>query len=316
MHPTFAERVLGFSVGSYSFFAAVGLVVGVVIALRGGEKDGLDRRRLVDLVLWVLVASLIGSKLAFYLVEWRDYVEQPWTSVDLFGHLQRLPRLLAPWQGGLVYYGGLLAGFGAAVIYLRRRGGREIGRSLDVAVQGLALGHVWGKLGCFLAGCCFGKAGGGPFGVSFPEGSVAFERHAEHGLLPVAQDTTYPLHPVQLYEAAVELVISGVLIFIIAPRRRNAGQLALTYLLLYSATRFVLEFYRGDRDRGFLGTPDVFVSFNRLIGVDGGSPTVLSVSQLIAVVVCLGAGFIWLLVSQRSRRTGRGSVTKRDKNRN
>lgn len=308
MFPLISERVLGFSVRSYSVFAAIGLAISVVVIMRAGLRAGLDKRKLVDMVLVVIITSLIGSKLAMILIEWTTFADEPWADVYPFGLHISLPRALVLWQGGLFYYGGLLVGAVTAVIYARRKGGMSVGQAVDVIAPGVALGHVWGRLGCLLEGCCFGKATDSGLGVVYRDESQAFEQHASRGLLQSPFEATYPLHPVQIYEAAVELAVAGALIFLLARWRRFAGQLAMTYLVVYSFARFGLEFFRGDRTRGFFGDPIAAVQFNRWIGVDGGSPTVFSVSQVLAFVVVLGCGFLWLMMLQKPRRSPRTGV--------
>ncbi len=314
MYPILGEWSLGVPIRSYGVFAAIGLAIGLIIVFRAGAREEFNRRRLLDLVLWVLVSSLVFAKLSTYLVDWRVFfVDDPWTFVDLFGGPRRVPRVLVMWEGGLVYYGGLLGGALAAVIFLRGKAGQSgrkmsTARVADVIFPALSLGHVWGRLGCFMAGCCFGKAGGGSLGVAFGPDSQAYKHHASQSLLPPPFGATYNLHPVQLYSAAAELVISGALIFVLWPRRRAPGQIGLTYLTCYSALRLILELFRGDRGRGFLGDPVAMVGLNRMIGVDGGSPSILSVSQCIALLVLLISGWLWLLWVYRRKETGERTV--------
>jgi len=304
VYPAIGELV-GVPLRTYGLFAAIGLGLGLVVVLRLGRQAGVDRKRLVDLVLWVLIGSLLVSKLAALAVDWRGLSADPWTWLELLGRPVRLPRVLAVWQGGLVYYGGLAGGVLAAVVVLRTRRALTFAQAGDVIAPGLALGHAWGRLGCFLAGCCFGKAGGGALGVAFGPDSEAYGAHQARGLLRVPYDATYPLHPTQLYEAGVELAIAAALLLWVLPRRRVHGQVALVYLAAYSAARLVLEVFRGDLGRGFLSEPIALVELNRLLGVDGGSPTVLTLSQGCAVVALLVCGWIWLLMSSRRRRSER-----------
>jgi phosphatidylglycerol:prolipoprotein diacylglycerol transferase len=304
-------ELAGVTVRAQGLFAAIGLAFGLVVALRLGRRAGLDRAKLVDVVLWVVIASLLGAKLVALAVDWRGLALDPWAWLDVGGRSLRIPRGLLIWQGGLVYYGGLAGGVLAAALYLRSRGGMTLGEAGDVIAPGLSLGHAWGRLGCFLVGSCYGKAGGGVLGVAYGPGTQAFEDHQALGLLPSPLEATYALHPVQLYEAGVELLISGALLVWVLPRRRAPGQVALAYVGAYSAARLALEVFRGDRARGFLSDPTALVELNRWLGVDGGSPTLLSVSQGFALVALLACGWIWLLASSRRRRLGRRSTSGR-----
>lgn len=304
MYPILGE-VFGVAVRSYGLLCLVGIVAGVAVVVRGGARAGLDRRRLLDAALIALVGGLVGSKLLLIAVDAPQYAAEPWVWVDLFGEPRRLPSVLVVWQGGLVYVGGLLGGALAGVVACRRRG-IDLGGFADAVAPGLSLGHVWGRFGCFLAGCCFGKAGGGPLGAAFPEGSQAYEAHAAAGLLEPPFDRTYPLHPTQLYDAGAELLIAALLLFVVAPRRRFRGEVAVAYLAAYSAARFVVELFRGDRARGFVGEPVAVPWLNHALGMDGGSPDFLSTSQAGAVLGLLVCAFIWLVTLQRrARQTGR-----------
>jgi phosphatidylglycerol:prolipoprotein diacylglycerol transferase len=281
--------------------AAIGLALGLVLTFRAGLQAGMDRRKLTDLVLWALVGGLLGAKVLLMLIEIPASLESPWTWVTLFGRVRRIPRILVIWQGGLVYFGGLLGGVLGALWHLRRAKEIAFTRAADAIAPAISLGHIWGRLGCFLAGCCYGKAGGGELGVSYGATSQVYETHSSLDLLQPPFEHTYLLHPVQLYEAAAELVLSAFLLWL-APRKRFPGQVALAYLGLYAGVRFVLEIFRGDRLRGFVGGTVAFAQINRWLGVDGGSPTFLSVSQagaLAAMLLCL---WLWMLARSRERR--------------
>ena len=302
MHP-FLGQILGTTIRSYGVLTTIGIALGLFLVMRSTFKQTVDKRALVDVVLVTLIAGLVGAKLLSILIAIPEYVEQPWTWVELFGSERRFPRFLVVWEGGLVYYGAVVCGGLAAWIVARRRE-LSFGNLADAVTPALALGHAWGRMGCFLAGCCFGKATDSPLGVSFGAASIVYEAHSDADLLIPPFDTTYPVHPVQMYEAGAELMLVALLLWV-ANRRKFSGQVALTYLSCYAAIRFVLEIYRGDSVRGFLGDPVALVSLNRWLGVDGGSPTFLSTSQfgsLLILLACAGIGV--LLVSQGRRDRG------------
>lgn len=304
MFPVLGE-LLGIEIRSYGLLAAAGMVAGLVVILRAGLRAGIERSKLIDLLLWTVIAGLVGSKLLELLLDTPALIERPWTWVDLLGRPRRVPSALVVWQGGLIYYGGVLGGGLAAWLYARRRG-LSVAMVADLFAPALALGHAWGRLGCFLGGCCFGKAASTALGVSFGPASQVYEAHSAMGLLVPPFELTHPLHPVQLYEAGVELVTAGVLLWLL-PRRRFSGQLALTYVSCYAVARFVLEVFRGDRNRGFVGEPVALVQLNHWLGLDGGSPTVLSVSQFIALLTLLGCLWLFLLArGAKQHRPGRG----------
>jgi phosphatidylglycerol---prolipoprotein diacylglyceryl transferase len=240
----------------------------------------------VDLAFWVLVAGVAGSRLLFVLLNAGDYAR-----------LCRAGDCLAPlklWDGGLVFYGGLAAAALVTVFFVRRHRWRfaVVG---DVLAPALALGHAVGRLGCFLAGCCFGKTcpAGGPPCVTFPAGSVAHAHLQAAGQLGPAgpqAPVTPPLHPTQLYEAAALLAIFALLL-LWRRRQRFAGQLFLIYLLVYGLARAALEVFRGDVSRRFLfrvGAPGLASA----LGLPPAEPLALSTSQAVGLAVALLAAVI------------------------
>ncbi len=155
----------------------------------------------MDLAFWMIVAGLVGSRLTYGLVNapafWRACTDGPgprWHDCT---------AVLRLWEGGLVFYGGVAAAALAALIFARRQGW-SFGQVGDVGAPALAIGHAFGRLGCFAAGCCFGKETASRLGVSFPRGSVAFDVLSRAGEVPFGAGETPPLHPTQLYEAAGE----------------------------------------------------------------------------------------------------------------
>lgn len=156
-------------------------------------------------------------------------------------------------SGGLVYYGGALAFFGAL------RLGCRLWRLppwplLDAVCRYVPLGHAFGRLGCFFGGCCFGAVTNGPLGVRFPAGSPAFLQHKAQGLLPPGAVASLPVHPTQLYEALGNLVLFGLLALVSRrPGGLPPGRLTTLYLLGYAVLRFTVEFWRGDDIRGLYG---------------------------------------------------------------
>jgi phosphatidylglycerol:prolipoprotein diacylglycerol transferase len=282
----------GLGVHSYGLAIAVGFAIGVILAAREARRAGLDPGAMLDLLFWILVSGVLGSRLAFVLLHAGDYLALC---------KQGLSGCLAPlklWEGGLVYYGGALAATGAVALFARRQGW-AFGRVADVLAPALALGHAFGRLGCFFAGCCFGK----PWhaGVAFPPGSVAHDELVRAGTLSADAAATPPLHPTQVYEAAGELLIFFLLLKL-RRRQRFAGATALLYAATYAALRFVVEIFRGDLARGFLAqlsTP----TLARWLGLPADQPLFLSTSQVTSLVV--GAAAVALLVWGRSRAAAR-----------
>lgn len=251
-----------FSLHTYGVLLACAFLLGLWVAARQARRAGLDGERIVDLAVWVLIAGLVGAKLALLAIDW--------------SYFSRNPReLLSILQSGGVFYGGLLAAFPVAWWYTRRHG-IPGWQAADVLAPGVAVGQAVGRLGCFAAGCCWGLPSAVPWAVTFRD---TYAARAVGTPLDIA------LHPVQVYESLAALGIFLLLVRL-APRKRFNGQVALTYVLLYSVVRFVLEFFRGDTSRGWIGP--------------------LSTSQAVALLLVAGA----LLLLARVRKTQRLPSTR------
>jgi phosphatidylglycerol---prolipoprotein diacylglyceryl transferase len=302
MKPTLLALRLGdtvLAVPSYGVAVTLGVAVAIVLAARQAPRLDLDRGQILDLSFWLLLAGLGGSRLLFVLLNAGDLAR---LCIDGGGGARGPARVLADcaaplrlWDGGLVFYGGGLAAAAVAWRFARRRGWRfaVVG---DAYAPGLALGHAIGRLGCFFAGCCFGKtclAGGGPC-VSFPAGSVAYDHLASGG----AGGHTAALHPTQLYEAAaLAALFFGLTWF--AGRKRFHGQVLLLYVAGYALLRLPLELYRGDVNRRFLFEL-AWPWLGRALGLPPAEPLLLSTSQLVSLLLLLAAA----VALGRSRRLG------------
>lgn len=224
MHPILFQ-IGAFSLRSYGLFMALGFAAGVGLSLFLNRKDrragltAVPDETLMDLSAWIMAGSVAGARLLYVLVMPGEFAERPWTA-------------LAVWNGGLVYYGGLLGGILAACWWIRRKK-LPLWPLADSLAPGLALGQVFGRVGCFFNGCCYGQV------------------DDRHGIVFAALGDGLRHLPVQLYEALGCLALSGFLIWW-KPRRKFAGQVFWLYLGLYAALRFALEFLRGDAERGRL----------------------------------------------------------------
>jgi phosphatidylglycerol:prolipoprotein diacylglycerol transferase len=132
----------------------------------------------------------------------------------------------------------------------------------DIAAYGVALGLFFGRVGCFLNGCCFGKACPVPPGVVFPRGSPAWREQLENALIS-RHDMTLPVHPTQLYQAVLNLGVFAALYWIIRPRKRRHGEVLGWLLILKAVARGVVEVWRDDERGVFFG----FVSTAQIVGV-------------------------------------------------
>jgi phosphatidylglycerol:prolipoprotein diacylglycerol transferase len=237
------QRLGPFTLHTYGLTLATAFLVGLWIVARRARREGLDVARVTDLSIYVLIAGLIGAKLFMVAIDWRQYASH-FTRRELWSLL----------QSGGVFYGGLAAALPVAWWYIKRHN-LPLFRTLDVLTVGLILGQAIGRLGCFAAGCCYGR------GCTLPW-AVKFTNLEAWRTLGTPLDT--PLHPTQLYESGAALLIFLFLIWL-APRKRFHGQIAAVYLLCYSTARFVIEFFRGDPGRGML--PGGYLSTAQIVGI-------------------------------------------------
>jgi len=219
-----------FTLYSYGVLLAVSYVLGLWLATRRARRWGLDPHRVLDLGIYVIIAGLMGAKLLLLVVKWDDVPRAPeqWLSLA---------------RSGGVFYGGLLL---AVVMALWLIGKHDLPRwsTCDVCAPGIALGHVTGRLGCFAAGCCYGTATTVPWAVVFTSPVAAANVGTPLGI---------PLHPTQLYEAAAELVVLGILLGLERRGPSFAGRTFWLYMLLYAVSRYGIEIFRGDPRGTVLG---------------------------------------------------------------
>jgi phosphatidylglycerol:prolipoprotein diacylglycerol transferase len=223
MHPDFIQ--FGpFDIHTYGVMVALGFIAGLYLAAWRGQREGIGGHRIMDLGVWLIIAGMLGAKLFYVVFLWPDFLAG-WRE-DGFRSLRQ----------GFVFYGGFIAAC-AATIYYAHRTKISLWKIADVMAPSVALGHAFGRIGCFLHGCCYGKACTLPWGVQYPSG------HPAH---------TFPTHPVQLYEAAGNLLIfAGLSLWF--RRRKFDGQIWWLYVLVYGALRFTVEFFRGDYGHLYLG---------------------------------------------------------------
>ena len=224
MHPVLI-RFGPLTIHTYGFLIAVGFLVALWLAAIRAGKEGIPSGKIMDLGFYVLLAAIVGSRLFFVLINAEHYISRP---LDIF----------KIWEGGLVFYGGVLLALPIAVWHIKRNR-LDLWGTADILAPSIAIGHAFGRLGCLAAGCCHGKpAENLPWGIIFTN---------PESLAP----TNVPLHPTQIYESAGELLIF-LLLLLIGTRKTFKGQLFMLYLIFYAVLRFIVEFFRGDSGRGFI----------------------------------------------------------------
>lgn len=241
---------------TYGFLLAAGFLLALKVAAVRGRRFGIEANLMMDLGLYILVSALVGAKVLLLIVDWEHYRHDPLSLI----------------RSGGVFYGGLVAAVVTSIWFFRKHK-LSVWLMTDVLAPSVALGHAIGRLGCFSAGCCYGKPTTALWGVTFTD--------------PYAKEIVgvplgIPLHPTQLYESFVEFAIFGALIYLTS-RKKFDGQIFWSYVAMYSTARFVIEFFRGDLERGF---------------VLGSS---LSTSQVIAALLFVVALFALFALSRLPR---------------
>jgi phosphatidylglycerol:prolipoprotein diacylglycerol transferase len=246
------DETLRLPLHSYGVMLALAFVAGIWLAQKEAERQGQDPQFVGDLAFWILVSSLVGGRLYFIAVNWNDYFGANALVATRAG---KIPRIFALWEGGLVFYGGFIAAALSAAVYLRLKKMPFLPWA-DTLIPSVAFGQFMGRVGCFGAGCCWGRSCDEalPWAARFPPESLAFQSMASR-LDParfIAPDHlhTLAIHPVQLYESLGELMLFAFLAIWLRPRKRFNGQVMAAWLMLYALLRTTTETFRGDVERG------------------------------------------------------------------
>lgn len=226
MHPVLF-KIGSVTIYTYGVLAAAGFLVGLWLAYRQAPRAGLNPHGVWSLGVYGILAALLMSKMWLIFSAWDYYIAHP---SEIFS--------MATFQSAGTFYGGVLGGIIWVVLYTRFQK-MALLAVLDVLAAPIALGHAIGRIGCFVAGCCYGKPTSLPWGVTFTS--------------PIAETIAgtplrVSLHPTQLYEAGAEFLNFFLLIWLGA-RRRFTGQLIGAYFVLYGSERGAIEFLRGDPGR-------------------------------------------------------------------
>ncbi len=209
MHPTLFT-IGSFQIGTYGLMLAVGLYCALVLVSRRSASFGIPQNDIPSLALWIVFAGIVGARIVYLVLDWREFLDSP--------------KIIFS-RGGFVFYGGFLGGLVATILWAR---GRRISfwNLSDLIAPAIPLAHGFGRIGCFLNGCCGGMTTTlpFPFGVQFPG--------------EIGRDV-----PTQLYSSLFNFLLFGFLI-VYSGKRRFAGQVFLAYVVGYSVFRFLIEFLR------------------------------------------------------------------------
>lgn len=326
MYPTlFGEGA--WALPSYFALLMLGYLVAVLLQQREAMRLGFDGARIIDLAILMLVTGTLGARVFHVLFDGflHDYIALC-TDPESLGRLlpdgtpcvsdaqcqaaadrgadigglcqadgQCVPqqdcwKAFKFWAGGLTWYGGLIFGLATAAIFSRVMRWSFL-RYLDTAAPAIAIGHAFGRIGCFLSGCCYGSTCSLPWAVQFPAGSDAYRTQAQDNpgaLVAQHQETgiweSLPVHPTQLYEAGLLFGIFALLWFGLRKRKRFDGEVMGWFLVLYGVARFTVELWRADARGAWLG---------------------ISTSQWISMVL-VPVGIAILIAGHRALRTRQG----------
>ena len=268
MHPVLFQ-IGPITVHAYGALYALGILAAITLSEYLFKKDGGEAGVITDLAFPVVIGVILGARALFIFVEREYYFRNP-------------TEILMIWKGGLVFYGGLMGGVLAFIIMTRLKK-MELWHLADTIAPGIALGHGIGRIGCFLAGSCYGRPTSVAWAVTYSDPTS------------LAGDILgIPVHPAQLYSASFLFLLSGILILI---RNRSffRGQVITSYGVLYGTFRFFIEFLRGD-PRGTVALADITLSTSQAV-------------SLVLVPLSLG---LYMYLRARGAKDDRGAILLQD----
>ncbi len=212
-------QIGSFEIRWYGVLAALGFLVATYLVNLNRRYARMNSDQATSLVFFAVIAGIVGARIFFVVLNFEQYRQQLWKIVRID-------------EGGLVFYGGFFLALMTVILYCRWHKISMVA-TMDVLAPALAAGHAFGRIGCFLNGCCFGKPTDSFLGCVYPVGSAPFLRYG-----------ALALHPVQLYEVAANVLLFILLFYLV--RRARTGIAMSTYIIAYGSLRFVDEFFRGD----------------------------------------------------------------------
>jgi len=226
----------GITIHSYGLMIALGVIVAMTVGMFRAKRTGLSSDNVLSITMLCAFLGFVGAKALYVVVEFPMFLKSPW---EVFS------------GSGFVVYGGIISGVLAAILYCKMKR-CDFFSYLDLLIPSVALAQGFGRIGCFLAGCCYGRPTTDWWGVTFPEGSIA--------------PAGISLIPTQLISAIANFALAAFLI-IYSKYAKNKGNVGAAYLVLNGIGRFLIEFLRND-DRGGVGllSTSQFISLFFVIG--------------------------------------------------
>jgi len=239
---------------TYGLFVAIGFFVGLLVTVRLGKSEEFGSQQIMDMGFIIILSAIIGSRIMYVLMNASYYTRAP---LDM----------LKIWEGGLVFSGGVL-GVVLTMLWYVKRHSLPLGKIADLWAPAIAIGQGIGRIGCFMAGCCYGKPTDSICGVVFTH---------SHSL---ARPLNVPLHPTQIYSSLSGFIIFFV-VLVLYSKKKFEGQVFLWLMIMHSTARLAIERFRGD-DRGIL------------LGSN------MSMTQLVAILILItSAGILFVVKSKK-----------------
>ena len=208
----------------FGVFIALGFLAGLWTAGRRAPRHGLLPDQVGDSVVWIIIGTVLGARSLYVVTYWQEsFAGRPWKEIFMVQH------------GGLVFYGGFIGASLAVLLYCRIRK-LPLWKLADVLAPSIALGYAFGRMGCLMNGCCYGRACPLPWAIHFPPG------HETH---------PNGVHPTQIYDALLSLALYGFLAWLYR-RKKFDGQVFAAYLICYALARSLVEHFRGDYSAGHI----------------------------------------------------------------
>lgn len=217
---------------SFGACLALAILLCYFVMVRLGKPSGYGSDFISNLLTVLIVSGLLGARLFYVAEHWSFYAEQP-------------ASILKIWEGGLMFFGGLLVGCASLVVFIRLQK-KSLAKVLDIVVTAVPLSHAIGRIGCFLNGCCYGRTSGSCVAVTFPHGSIPWSEQLREGLISAGATRSLPVLPSQLFEAGLNLIIFIVMLLLFKRHHRHPGSQVAAYMMMYSVARFILELSRAD----------------------------------------------------------------------
>jgi len=232
-------EIFGIQIKSYGLMIAIGIIVAATLFINKGKKKGFNEDPLLNLIIFAIIGGMLGGKGLFIITEFKNIIKDPSILLN-FGY-------------GFVIYGAIGGGVLAMYLYCKKKKWNIL-EMLDMTVPGLAIAQGFGRIGCFLAGCCYGAETTLPIGVKFPKGSLA----------PEGID----LHPTQIYSSIFDFLLGFFLLYY-SRKEKQTGKVMGMYLIIYSIGRFLVEFLRDDPrgSVGILSTSQFIAIFTLALGI-------------------------------------------------